>query len=136
MQADEPIFEFAGSLLANQLVFRAAPPEVDPRNLEKLPRRLAKELDQRLSIWAFRGLGCNPQEEFLKMLVGSGRGATPMRDGQVATEDVQSATACRSNLFSIHKSLNLRGNYLSSQFESREMEGGCRGMKLRNSDET
>src|SRR5438309_221634 len=51
-------------------------------------------------------------------------------------EDGPSATACRSNLFSIHKSLNLRGNYLSSQFESREMEGGCRGMKLRNSDET
>jgi hypothetical protein len=74
-EADETLGQLAVGLFSDELIARVSTPEINAANLEELARGAAKKLDQRGGTGAFRGLGGDPQEEFLKSIVGSKQGA-------------------------------------------------------------
>jgi hypothetical protein len=103
-------------------IFGKAAPKADGGELKEIVGRLTKELDQRRGIGrAAADLSSDALQKSLKRLVRR-RGQTASRrkhrDGARGAQNF--AEAC-GKVFAIHKCLNLMGNYLSSQFESREM---------------
>ena len=81
-EADETLGQLAVGLFSDEFVAGVTPPEINAAGLEELARGAAKELDQRGGAGAFRGLGGDPQEEFLKGIVGVGQGAAFRRRGR------------------------------------------------------
>jgi hypothetical protein len=98
---DETLCQLAIRLLSNQFVVRLSPPEVNSADLKELAGGAAEELDQRVSVGAFRSLGGNPQQQFLKSLVRTGQGASFLRRRRIAFDDLQNFTPGQSRIFVI-----------------------------------
>jgi hypothetical protein len=103
-------------LLANEFVRRLATPEIDSRDLKKLARGAAEELDQGAAVRPLAGLGGETQKQFLKLLVGSRDWVCLGQRHGVAAETVQRVIGGGWRGFVIHKLLNIRGNYAVISF--------------------
>ncbi len=122
--ADKALGQFSIRLFAYQFVGEVTAPEINAGHLKKFSCHLAEKLDQGLSPGPFARFGGNTEQQLLEALIGS-RGKTVFRgNDRTATRNAESCAEISGIVFLIHKCLNLLGNYLSSQFESREMGDG------------
>jgi hypothetical protein len=120
-QADKTLRHLSIGLLSHQLVPGVGAPEIDSGDLEELARSATEQLDQGTSVGPFSGFGRNTKQQLLEGLIGAGKETSSARYDRAAARNAQCCCDCRWKVFVIHKCLNLNGNYLSSQFESREM---------------
>jgi hypothetical protein len=98
---DETVGQLASGLFSDKFVAGMAAPEINATDLEKLAAGVAKELDQGAGVGAFRGLGGDPQKEFLKSIVGVGQGGGFPRRHRIAFDYRQKFTASRHSIFMI-----------------------------------
>jgi len=77
-----------------------------------------------VSVGSLVRLGGNAKLKLLEALIGPRVKTAFRRNDRTATRNAECPTEIWGIMFLIHKCLNLLGNYLSSQFESREMGGG------------
>jgi len=78
--------QFAVGLLSDKFVARVTAPEIYAADLEKLAGGAAEELDQSGGVRALRSLGCDPQQESLKVIVGGMRGLASRRRRRIASD--------------------------------------------------
>ena len=100
-ETDETVGQLAHGLFSDEFVAGVVAPKIDAADLEKFAGGAAEQLDQSGRIRTLRGLGGDPQEEFLKGIVGVGKIPAFPRRRRIASDHVQSVTACRHRIFTI-----------------------------------
>jgi len=101
-ESDETLSHLAIGLFPDHFVVRLAPPEINPADLEELPRGSAKEVDQGAGVGALGGFGGNAQKEFLKGFVGVRQRTGFRRRRRIAFNYLQNVTVASAgfSLFS------------------------------------
>ena len=100
-EADETVGQLALGLFSDEFVAGAAAPKINAADLEKFAGGTAEELDQSGRVSTLRGLAGDPQEEFLKGIVGVGKVPAFRGRRRIASDRVQGVTACRHKVFTI-----------------------------------
>jgi hypothetical protein len=106
--SSEALGHFAVRIFAHKLVGGVAAPEIDAGDLKEFAGRLTKQLDQSAGMRALAGLACNPEQKFLKALIGPGSDALLGSNGTAARKSDCGTESGRKG-FAIHKCLNLFG---------------------------
>src|SRR5271166_4694917 len=101
-----------------------AAPEVHPGDLEKFACNPAEQPNQRGGVRSFSGFCRYPEQHLLKAFIGPAADTVFRGNDRAADRSSKPSTDSGGIVVLIHKCLNLLGNYIPSQIESRKMGDG------------